>query len=61
MASEKSITQLIAGAARIHVLGYSLAQWENGIYFLESPSGGGTQVSPIELAGLLKYLFERSF
>lgn len=59
--SNKSISELVATAPTIHVLGYSLAQWENGVYFLESPSGEGTQVSPVELAGLLKYLFQRSF
>jgi hypothetical protein len=56
-----SITELAANAPTVHVLGYSLAQWSDGTYFIEAPSGEGTSVSPVELAGLLKYLFERSF
>ena len=59
--SDTPISELVARAPTIRVLGYSLAQWENGVYFLESPTGEGTQVDPADLAGLLKYLFERSF
>ena len=57
----KPISQLIAEGAEIQCGGYTLQRWSNGIYFVEQPSGEGTEIDQDALAAKLRELFEEHF
>lgn len=61
MAEQRSITELQAAAKRIDAQHYELQLWPNGTYFVEAPSGEGTEVPEEAVAGALASLFKTFF
>lgn len=57
----KPISQLIAEGVEIRVGDWTLQRWSDGTYFIESPSGEGSQVAGLALADKLRQLFEEHF
>lgn len=60
-AGVKTITELVAAAKKIDAQHYELQLWPNGTYFVESPSGEGTEVPEEAVAGALAQLFRTFF
>jgi len=61
MADLPTITELRETAARIEVGNFTLEHWRDGTYFLESPTGEGTQVTKDLLEYHLRHLFRECF
>ena len=61
MSELKSIIELEAAGTRIRAGSYELRLWSNGTYFLESPSGEGTEVPEEAVEGALAHLFRIFF
>jgi hypothetical protein len=57
----RSIAELQAMAKKIDAQHWELQYWPNGIYFVESPSGEGTEVPEEAVAGALAELFRIFF
>ena len=61
MSETRSITELRKTAWIIGAQGYQLRLWRNGTYFVEVPSGEGTEVPEEAVAGALAQLFKTFF
>lgn len=61
MTEMRTITELRHDAKRIDAQHYVLEIWPNGTYFVESPSGEGTEVPEEAVAGALAQLFRTFF
>lgn len=61
MTEPLSISELEATAARMRAGSYELRLWSNGTYFLEAPSGEGTEVPEEAVEGAFADLFRRFF
>lgn len=56
-----SITELEANAVRIRAGSHELRLWPDGTYFLEAPTGEGTELPEEAIEGAFAELFRRFF
>lgn len=56
-----SITELRKRARFLRVEGYTLEFWPNGTWFLEAPSGEGTELPEAAIGGAFAKLFKKFF
>lgn len=61
MSELRSITELQAMAKKVDAQHWELQAWPNGIYFVEAPSGEGTEVPEEAVVGALAELFRIFF
>lgn len=61
MSKPLAITELRRQSKEVSAQGYTLEYWPDGTYFVEAPSGEGTQVAEEAVAGVLAELFRKFF
>lgn len=61
MSDLRTITELVDSAVRIESGGYSVERWDNGVLFVNAPSGEGTQIPEYAMTAALTVLFKDFF
>lgn len=61
MTKPMTISELRRRAKYFRCEGYTLEFWANGTWFIEAPSGEGTEVPEEAVAGVLAQLFNKFF
>jgi hypothetical protein len=61
MKSLETITNLRIHSKRVEIGSWTLERWNDGTYFLESPTGEGTEVVQSVLERYLARIFHESF